>query len=58
VVRNLGRVRLEAAIYNLFDSQKLTKLTPGGKVFNVLNAADQYYYQPERSVQVSARVSF
>jgi iron complex outermembrane receptor protein len=58
VVRNLGRLRLEAAIYNLFDSQKLTKLSPGGKVFNTLTAADQYYYQPERSVQVSARVSF
>lgn len=58
VVRNLGRVRIEAAIYNLFDSQKLVQIKQAGKTFNVLSAGDQYYFQPERSVQVSARVSF
>ncbi len=58
VVYNLERWRLEAAVYNLFDSKRLTKISQGGKAFNTLSATDQYYYQPERSVQVSARVNF
>lgn len=58
VTYNLGRWRLEGAIYNLLDSQKVTKLSPGGKVFNTPTVTDQYYYQPERSFQLSARVNF
>lgn len=58
VVYNLDRWRLEAAVYNLANSKRLTKITQGGKVFNTLSATDQYYYQPERSFQVSARVNF
>jgi iron complex outermembrane receptor protein len=58
VVYNLDRWRLEAAVYNLFDSKRLTKISQGGKVFNTLSVTDQYYYQPERSFQVSARVNF
>ena len=58
VVYDLGQWRLQAAIYNLFDSQRLTKLNQGSKVFNALSATDQYYFQPQRSAQVSARVSF
>ena len=58
VVRNLGRIRLEAAIYNLFDTKKLVQIKQGGKVFNTLSATDQYYFQAGRNVQVSARVSF
>ena len=58
VVYDLGQWRLQAAVYNLLNSQRLTKINQGSKVFNTLSATDQYYYQPERSVQVSARVSF
>jgi iron complex outermembrane receptor protein len=58
VVYNLDRWRLEAAVYNLLNSQRLTKIGQGGKVFNTLSATDQYYYQPERSLQVSARMNF
>ena len=58
VVYYLDRWRLEAAVYNLFNSKRLTKINQGGKVFNTLSATDQYYYQPERSLQVSARVNF
>lgn len=58
VVRNLGPVRLEGAIYNIFDTTDLLKVTQGGKVFNTLSATDLYYYQPGRSIQVSARYSF
>lgn len=57
VVRNFGRWRAEAAIYNLLDSQKITKITPGSKG-NVLGPADQYYFQPERSAQLTLRLNF
>ena len=57
VVRNLGRWRIEGGVYNLLDTQRLTKITPGSKG-NVLGPADQYYYQPERSAQVSLRLNF
>ncbi|MDB5445696.1 MAG: TonB-dependent receptor [Phenylobacterium sp.] len=58
VVRNLGRIRLEAAIYNLFDTKKLVQIKQGGKVFNTLSATDLYYFQTGRDFQVSARVNF
>lgn len=58
VVRQLGPVRLEGAVYNLFDTNALLKVSQGGKTFNTLSATDLYYYQPGRSVQVSARYSF
>ncbi len=50
VVYKLGRYRLEAAVYNLFDSQKFTSIKPGKTV-----PYDQYYFQPERNFQVSAK---
>ncbi len=46
------RYRIEAAVYNLFDSQNVTKIGVNGAPF------DQYYYQPERNYQVSLRASF
>ena len=58
VVYNLDHWRLEAAVYNLFNSTDATNIKQGGKVFNTLSATDQYYYQPERSFQLSARVNF
>jgi iron complex outermembrane receptor protein len=58
VVRYFGNFRLEAAVYNLTDSQKLVKLSQGSKTFNALSGSDQYYFQPERSFQVTARVNF
>ena len=58
VVRYLGPVRLEGAVYNIFDSNDLLKVNQGGKTFNTLSATDLYFYQPGRSVQVSARYSF
>lgn len=57
VVRNFGRWRAEAAIYNLLDSQKITKITPGSKG-NVIGPGDQYYFQPERSAQLTLRLNF
>ncbi len=53
VVYRIDRYRLEAAIYNLFDSQKFTTIKPGKTV-----PYDQYYYQPERNFQVSLKVNF
>ena len=58
VVRDFGRWRLEGAVYNALNSKRLVKVSQGGKVFNTLSATDLYYYQAERSVQVSARVQF
>lgn len=53
VVYKVGRYRLECAVYNLFDSQKFTSIKPGKTV-----PYDQYYFQPERNFQVSAKVNF
>ncbi|WP_293904408.1 TonB-dependent receptor [Phenylobacterium sp.] len=53
VVYRFDRYRLEAAVYNLFDSQHFTSIKPGKTV-----AFDQYYFQPERNFQVSAKVNF
>ncbi len=53
VVYTLGRYRLEAAVYNLLDSQQATTIKPGKTA-----PYDQYYFQPERNVQVSAKVNF
>ena len=58
VVRYIGPVRLEGAVYNLLGSDDLLKVTQGGRTFNTLSATDLYFYQPGRSVQVSARYSF
>ncbi|MBW8812601.1 MAG: TonB-dependent receptor [Caulobacterales bacterium] len=53
VVYKFDRYRLEAAVYNLFDSQKFTAIKPGKTV-----PYDQYYFQPERNFQVSAKANF
>jgi iron complex outermembrane receptor protein len=53
VVYRVGRYRLEAAVYNLFDSQRSTAIKPGKTA-----AYDQYTFQPERNFQVSAKVNF
>jgi iron complex outermembrane receptor protein len=53
VVYRFDRYRLEGAIYNLFDEQPVTNIKPGKTV-----PYDQYYFQPERNFQVSAKVNF
>ncbi len=53
IVYNFGAWRLEGALFNLFDSQQVTKISAGKTV-----AADQYYFQPGRSFQLSAKVNF
>ena len=53
VVYKVGRYRLEAAIYNLLDSQQATTIKPGKTV-----PYDQYYFQPERNFQTSLKVNF
>ena len=53
VIYKFGRYRLEGAIYNLADSQQATSVKPGKTV-----PYDQYYFQPERNFQVSAKVNF
>jgi iron complex outermembrane receptor protein len=53
VVFKWDRYRLEGAVYNLTDSQKVTNVKPGKTV-----PFDQYYFQPERNYQVSLKVNF
>lgn len=53
VVYRWDRYRLEGAVYNLFDSQKVTSISPGKTV-----PYDQYYFQPERNYQLSLKVNF
>jgi iron complex outermembrane receptor protein len=53
VVYRFDRYRLEGAIYNLFDEQPVTSIKPGKTV-----PYDQYYFQPERNFQISAKVNF
>jgi len=48
-----GCRRLQAAVYNLFDSQEVTSIKPGKTV-----PYDQYYFQPERNFQLSLRANF
>ena len=47
IVYNAGSWRLEGALFNLFDSQSITKIS-----------GIQYYFQPGRNFQVSAKVNF
>lgn len=53
VTYRLGRYRLQGSVYNLFDTQRVTNVKPGKTV-----PYDQYYFQPGRSFQVSAKVNF
>lgn len=53
VVYRFDRYRLEGAVYNLLDNQPVTNIKPGKTV-----PYDQYYFQPERNVQVSVKVNF
>ena len=53
IVYKFDRYRIEAAIYNLTDSQKATSIKPGKTA-----AYDQYYFQPERNYQLSLKVNF
>ena len=46
-------LKLQINVFNLFDQQKVTSISPG-KIL----AGDQYAYQAPRSVQVSARADF
>jgi len=56
-VYNVGDWRLEAAVYNLLNDQSVTKIAPVNSD-NTIDAADQYFFQPERNFQVSARYNF
>lgn len=53
VTYRFGRYRAEAAIYNVLDSQHVTSVKPGKTV-----PYDQYYFEPERNVQVSLKANF
>ncbi len=53
VVYNVGRYRLEGAVYNLFDSQQATNIKQGKTT-----DYDQYYFQPERNFQISVKANF
>ena len=53
VVYRFDRYRLEAAVYNVFDNQPFTNIKPAKPP-----AYDQYYFQPERNFQISAKVNF
>ena len=53
VVYRFDRYRLEGAVYNLLDNRPVTNIKPGKTV-----PYDQYYFQPERNVQVSVKVNF
>jgi iron complex outermembrane receptor protein len=56
-VYRIEDVRLEAAVYNALNSQHVTKISPAGSG-NVIDPADQYYFQPERFFQFSVRYEF
>lgn len=66
VTRTFGRVRLEGAIYNLFDSQAVTAIKPNtsqkahiaSTVIPANNQFDQYYFQPGRNYEVGLKYSF
>lgn len=53
VTYSFDRYRIEAAVYNLLDSQKATSIKPGKTA-----AYDQYYWQPERNFQLSLKANF
>jgi len=53
VVYSFERYRIEAAVYNLLNSEKYTSIKPGKTV-----PYDQYYWQPERNFQVSIKANF
>ena len=53
VTRNFGKLRLEAAVYDLTDSKAIVNIKPGKTV-----PFDQYYYQPGRNVELGVRVNF
>lgn len=57
VVYTIGRWRLEGGLYNLLNDQSATKISPVNSN-NTIDPADQYYFQPARNFQLSARVSF
>jgi iron complex outermembrane receptor protein len=57
LVYKFDRYRLEGAVYNLFDSTKITSIKPVGKA-NTISPYDQYYFQPGRNFQVSLKVNF
>ena len=53
-----GRFKIEGGIYNLFNDQSLTDVTINdGPTPNPLNSHDQYFYQPERSFQITLRAT-
>ena len=47
VTYNFPHWRLQASVYNLFDSQHVVSIS-----------APQYYFQPARNFQISAKASF
>ena len=53
LVYRIDRFRIEGAIYNLTDSQKVVSVKPGKTV-----PYDQYYFQPQRNFQLSLKVNF
>lgn len=53
LVYRYDRWRLEAAVYNLLNSQSATNIKPGKTV-----PYDQYYFQPETNYQLSLKVNF
>jgi iron complex outermembrane receptor protein len=53
VSRNFGKLKLELAVYNLFDNQPVVNIKPGKTA-----PFDQYYYEVERNWQLSAKVNF
>jgi iron complex outermembrane receptor protein len=53
VAYRFDRYRVEAAVYNLLDSQKFTSIKPAKTA-----AYDQYYWQPERNFQISVKANF
>ena len=47
VTYNMGRLRLQGSIYNLLDSRSIVSIS-----------SPQYYFQPGRNFQISAKVNF
>ena len=57
---DFGYLEVGIGVFNLADSRNVLSITENDSVFqtNRLNSIDQYFYQPERSVMVTAKAHF
>lgn len=58
---DFGRIKLQGGVYNLFDSRNVTDISVNDGPFDPANPTstghDQYWWQPERSYQLTLRAT-